>query len=125
MGHFSCRVLALQDLSPHHTVIMMKITLIVLALAVCYTNGFLLAVPCLEDKDCHAGECCQRANLGKRSVLDAGLCTTVSVFGEKCYIHGSCGCASGLKCIQDSVFLDVLHLNPQGTCGAPTSEGSK
>merc|ERR1712154_462413 len=107
--------------------IMMKTCLIVLLAAAC-ANAFLidtvqqiLPTAYATDADCEAGSCCQKANLGRRSLLDNGVCTAVSVFGEKCYIHGSCGCASGLSCIQDDLALDLLHLNPVGTCGIPDS----
>merc|ERR1711963_150646 len=107
--------------------IMMKTCLIVL-LAATVANAFLLdtvqqilPTACATDADCEAGSCCQKANLGRRSLLDNGVCTAVSVFGEKCNIHGSCGCASGLSCIQDDLALDLLHINPVGTCGIPDS----
>merc|ERR1711860_291222 len=77
---------------------------IILVNFLCYR---IFSTACATDADCDAGSCCQKANLGKRSILDNGVCTAVSVFGEKCYIHGSCGCASGLSCIQDSLSLDL------------------
>merc|ERR1712002_67106 len=108
---------------------MMKLTLVVLAVMVVSsqsqgiidTVSGLIPKPCMQDADCAAGTCCQRVSLGKRNILDNGICTTVSVAGEHCYIHGSCGCASGLKCIQDDLFFDILNVNPVGTCGVPSA----
>merc|ERR1712002_1412706 len=92
---------------------MMKLTLVVLAVMVVSsqsqgiidTVSGLIPKPCMQDADCAAGTCCQRVSLG----------------GEHCYIHGSCGCASGLKCIQDDLFFDILNVNPVGTCGVPSA----